>query len=210
MNLLEILNKNKSDKGASVKNSHHYYLEYEKEFEKYRNENINILEIGIFKGTSISSWLEYFTKAKIYCIDIFTRINENEIECLKSPRVFWIKQDSTKSDLFENFISNWGDVQFDFIIDDGLHTPDANLKTFNNTYPFLKNDGVYYIEDVWMLNRLTEKEKNHHWLRKNSIHYTDNLHEKLLKALPNYEEIDFRKKSGILDSYLLKIKKNKS
>lgn len=207
MKLKEIFNKHHCDKGTVGKDAHHYYLEYEKEMEKYRKEKINILEIGIFKGTSINSWLEYFENASIYVIDIFTRMKPSDVKCLNHERVFWLKQDSMNSNLPDNFRKHWGDVKFDFIIDDGLHTPEANRKTFKNTFPFLKENGIYYIEDVWMLNRLTKQERQHRWLLKNSKAYTDDLHESLLNVLSNYEEIDLRKESGAPDSYLLKIRK---
>ena len=35
-----------------------------------RNENINLLEIGIWKGESLRTWKEYFPKGNIYGVDI--------------------------------------------------------------------------------------------------------------------------------------------
>ena len=61
MNLKEIFIKNKCDKATK----HRYYELYQQDFDKFRNNEINILEIGTFKGESIQSWLDYFPQAKM-------------------------------------------------------------------------------------------------------------------------------------------------
>jgi hypothetical protein len=41
---------------------------------------------------------------------------------------------------------------FDLIIDDGLHNFKANKMLFENSFKFLKKDGIYIIEDVLLKN----------------------------------------------------------
>ena len=41
-----------------------------------------------------------------------------------------------------------GIKNFDIIIDDGLHTTDANINLFINSFDKLKKNGIYIIEDV--------------------------------------------------------------
>ena len=36
----------------------------QQDFDKFKNDKINILEIGTFKGESTNAWLEYFSKQK--------------------------------------------------------------------------------------------------------------------------------------------------
>ena len=62
MNLQEIFIKNKCDKATK----HRYYELYQQDFDTFKNDNINILEIGTFKGESTQSWLDYFSQAKIF------------------------------------------------------------------------------------------------------------------------------------------------
>ena len=38
----------------------------QQDFDKFKNDKINILEIGTFKGESTNAWLEYFSASKIY------------------------------------------------------------------------------------------------------------------------------------------------
>lgn len=40
------------------------------------------------------------------------------------------------------------EIKFHIIIDDGDHNPCAQVKTFENFYNYLDNDGIYIIEDV--------------------------------------------------------------
>jgi hypothetical protein len=41
---------------------------------------------------------------------------------------------------------------FDIIIDDGLHTAEANINLFLNSFHKLRKDGIYIIEDVHFNN----------------------------------------------------------
>ena len=53
---------------------HHYHKIYGPEFESRRNQNLNILEVGIFKGSSTRALMDYFPNANFYGIDIFERV----------------------------------------------------------------------------------------------------------------------------------------
>jgi hypothetical protein len=194
--LSELFNKYGCDKSKK----HMYHLVYEPIFEKIRYENLNILEIGIFKGNSIQAWLEYFPNATIYGVDIFTRVDPRKIEILNHPRVKWAKCDSTISNVKE-----WEDVKFDIIIDDGLHTPEANLKTFNSFKNQLK--GSFFIEDVWPLNIMNSKELKDNWIN-NKPEYTIEKYNEFLNEISKYKSVehyDLRSKTKKLDSYIIKV-----
>jgi len=51
------------------------------------------------------------------------------------------------SNSFSTIKSN-GAFNYDLIIDDGLHSPDANLNTLNFALSSLSSDGVIVIEDI--------------------------------------------------------------
>lgn len=188
---------------------HHYVKEYEAHLAPLKEEPINILEIGIWKGTSLEAFHDYLPNAQIYGVDIFSRISEKDVPVLQRDRVHWMKADSTKENLTQSVIDRFGDIKFDVIIDDGLHTPEANLKTFNNFFPLLKDDGVYYVEDAWPIDILTTKEMENSWLKERSDRYN------MLKFLPfineiekhNVERIDLRKVSKKADSYIFKVQR---
>lgn len=196
-----LFNKYNCDKA----DKHHYHKIYGPEFEKKRNQNINILEIGIFKGASTRALLEYFPNAVFYGIDIFERVSLDSIDINTNPRVNWIKGDSMA------IKPNWG-VEFDFIIDDGAHWPNANKLTFLNCIQFLKEDGIYWIEDAFPLEKLRKNisKRDSKWLKERSEIYTLEAQNELLETLKKYKfiERDHRDLTGHEDSFVYEIRKN--
>lgn len=210
--LKEVFLKHKCTKGILS-----YDEIYDADFKKLRNKPINILEIGVDQGRSIAVWLDYFPNAKIYAIDIFVRKHESHIESLQDNRVQYLKIDSTDPDVY-NQVAQWK-TKFDIVIDDGKHTPEANALTFKNIIPFLKPNGIYYIEDIFPIDQVTRPElknlgfgikkflKRH--FRKTNNEFTQDKWKIFTNALKGYkiEKFDHRKKSNVLNSYIYKITK---
>ena len=211
--LNELFLKHKCLKGIDLK----YDEIYEADFKKLRNEPINILEIGVDQGRSIAVWLDYFPNAKIYAIDIFTRMHESRIKSLKDNRVQYIKIDSTHPDV-HNQVAQWK-TEFDIVIDDGRHTPEANALTFKSIAPFLKPNGIYYIEDIWPIDQMTKPDlknlgfdfkKQIAWAQKyRKNEFTKGKWTMFINTLKGYkiEKFDHRKRCKLLDSYIYKITK---
>ena len=132
---------------------HGYHKIYEQYIEDRRYDELNILEIGTLYGNSIKSWLDYLPNSNIYTIDTFERINTNQVDVLKNERVQWYKCDSTKTRLKDIWKTD-----FDIIIDDGSHTPNSQRRTFYNSFGNLKENGFYFIEDVFLSNMITNKQ----------------------------------------------------
>lgn len=201
----KLFNKYKCDKG----HKHGYEEVYEKNFEKLKNEKINILELGIFKGASTEAWVDYFPNATIYGIDIFKRLDPKTVPILNHERVKWIKGDSLKSSIAKQIEKEWGDVRFDIIIDDGMHTPDANRISFQHLNPFLKDDGAYFIEDVFPIDIMSQKEMSIEWIVRRGESYNMFNYMMFLNSLDGWQikKYDLRKKSGEPDSYIFRLKK---
>ena len=127
----DIFDRHDCDKGYR----HGYEQVYEPIFEPIRNDEIRILEIGVFAGASINAWLEYFPNAKIVGVDTFGRIPKKEIKLIDPSRVELIQSDSRKVQFTD---------RFDFIIDDGSHRFDIQADTFANLIEYTE---LYFIED---------------------------------------------------------------
>ena len=194
------------DKGTK---KHHYYMEYEKYFELVKDEPINSLEIGTYLGASTQAFHDYFPKANIYTIDIFQRTKPAHLPILKESRVRWLKANSMDASVGTKIRNEWDDIKFDFIIDDGAHWPEANLKTFKNLMPFLKDDGTYFIEDVWPMDRMTQSELEHKWLLKNPEKFNMLQYNMFITQLDRYKtkHHDRRKETHHGDTYIIAIKK---
>ena len=200
--LKTIFDQNDCDKSSK----HGYHTIYQNYMKPRRDDPINILEIGIFEGKSVKSWLEYFPNAKIYCVDVFTRVSPDQIEVLNDDRVVWAKCDST---LQSEVSKLWKGVKFDFIIDDGLHTPAANRLTFSNFIGSLNFGGKYFIEDVFPIDKMSDSEMNIPWLYTRKKDYNKSEYAAMMQLLNmyNFTEHDNRAKAGNPDSYMIVVEK---
>ena len=117
----------------------------------------------------------------------------------------WHKCDSTSPIAPSTIVPG---LKFDIIIDDGLHTHEAQRKTFENFIPLLKDDGVYFIEDVWPFNLMNYIEKKHPWLQKHPQDWNDEEYDKLRDALSPYNVLyhDIRKGYDP-DTFIIEIRK---
>jgi hypothetical protein len=181
------MGRNKSDKGnIDITNSwHNYTTLYNSIFEKIRNNNLRIFELGLGTnninlpsnmgvngrpGASLYGWSEYFPNSLIFGADIDMNIlfNTDKIKTffcdMLNPSI--IKDMWNNKDLHENF---------DIIIEDGLHEFNANVCFFENSIHKLKKGGYYIIEDIhyndFILfeNKIKEWENTYPYLHFNLI-----------------------------------------
>jgi hypothetical protein len=123
---------------------HRYDLIYPKFIEDLKNKKIKMLEIGLGTysdgtGYSRNMWKEYFPDSEIYVMDI----NENFHDEIGPV----INGDQSKKEDLEKISNICG--KLDFIIDDGSHVPEHQIKTFNYFFrENLINGGLYIIEDI--------------------------------------------------------------
>jgi|LauGreDrversion4_2_1035121.scaffolds.fasta_scaffold00402_2 predicted O-methyltransferase YrrM len=166
-----------NDCGGDKGTLHSYIPIYEKYLEDNR-ENICLLEIGVYEGHSLKMWQEYFKNSKIIGIDIdlnrfkFSNENLEVYEC-----------DATDP---QKLMSLFKDIQFDYIIDDGSHSLEHQIKSFEILFPLLKQGGFYFIEDIFNIETSWQAFKN--------------LHE-------NAKIIDLRRQKNRFDDVLVVIQK---
>jgi len=169
----------KSDKGSINQNkksiwgweAHTYSNYYYSLFNHFKDEVKLVFECGLgtnnpnlpsnmtvngVPGASLRVWRDYFKNAKIYVADIDKDIlfQENKI------KTYYVDQLNTPS--IETMWKEIGIRNFDIIIDDGLHTTEANINLFTNSFNKLKKNGIYIIEDVYhrQLKNILEKLKD--------------------------------------------------
>lgn len=153
--LCEIFNKYGSDKG----NYHNYSTFYNYIFSDIKDEILNIFEVGLGTnnievpsnmgidgkpGASIRGWKDYFKNSNIYGGDV-------DKGCLfKEDRIKTFHIDQTNDDIIHKCWNNKSlkDVEFDILLDDGLHEYNANRNFFENSIHKLKNNGIYILEDI--------------------------------------------------------------
>ena len=148
-----ILNTNGNSKLSDIHKSHNHkvsdkweiYLNvYERVLGSYRNNPINLLEIGIQNGGSLEVWSKYFSKANILIgCDIDRKCLDLQYE---DPRIKVVVGDSTEKST-KNEIIKYAN-EFDIVIEDASHISSHIIKAFIDYFPLLKENGVFIAEDL--------------------------------------------------------------
>jgi len=158
--LCEIMGRNRSDKGSiNIENSwHNYTTFYYSIFKDLSIINLRIFELGLGTnninlpsnmgsdgrpGASLYGWAEFFTNSYIFGADI-----DNDI-LFNTNRIKTFYCDQTNKEIIKKMWENSElEENFDIIIEDGLHTFNANICFFENSIHKLKPNGYYIIEDI--------------------------------------------------------------
>ncbi len=138
-----------TDKSPFNKNNfrHAYTPVYHFLFNKIKNKNLIIAEIGILKNESIKLLREYFKNSKIYGFD-------NEVVLLEKAKkdnlkdVFYNNIDIKNSKNINNVFQEIAE-SFDIIIDDSTHIFEDQIRIIENLNKFLKPGGTIIIEDIY-------------------------------------------------------------
>ena len=123
---------------------HDYTPIYHDLMKDWRSEAWALLEIGVAEGRSARMWAAYFVNAQIDGFDVDPKsllINENRI------RTYYCDQSNQGS--IETAWRAAGNKRYDYIIDDGSHICEHQQMTFDTLLPFLKPNGIYFIEDSY-------------------------------------------------------------
>jgi hypothetical protein len=97
-------------------------------------------------GASLRVWRDYFPNSVIIGGDIDKEILFEE----KKIKTFYLDQTDPHS--IANFWNKVDLTDFDFMVDDGLHTYEAGICLFENSVSRLSKNGIYSIEDVGMVD----------------------------------------------------------
>jgi spermidine synthase len=138
MNFLEEL----GEKYAATKRNHDYLRHYWLHFKEIRLQVKQVLEIGVFDGSSLRMWSEFFPNATIYGIDIDPSCKAHENERIKITI-----GDQGDRNFLEEYKGKFK-KPFDIIIDDGSHKIEHQLLSFEVLFSALSSHGMYAIEDT--------------------------------------------------------------
>ncbi len=132
----------RGNRTKSMDKWHHYFDIYHRFFNKYRGKPITVYEIGVQRGGSLQMWQEYFgPQAKIVGLD-------KDMGCAAHA-----------TDATPIFIGDQADPSFlrmvidqagppTLVIDDGGHSSNQQIVSFETIYPSMPSNGVYLVEDT--------------------------------------------------------------
>lgn len=118
---------------------HNYLDKYEFFLNKFRDDAITVLELGVLGGSSLRMWKDYFSQAKIVGVDI-------DLECASyaEERISVATADLASVDNLVSLRQFGADV----IIDDASHLWSHQIMALFTLYETLPHGGVYIIEDM--------------------------------------------------------------
>ena len=122
--------------------AHGYSKIYERYFEKIRNANLNVLELGSFYGNAAGAFFYYFKNSSIYSGDICPDLFRYKSQRLKNFYVNTSSEISIKKDLIDN------QRIFNVIIEDASHTLKDQIISLFMLFKILSPKGIFICEEL--------------------------------------------------------------
>lgn len=120
----------------------HYFDVYDRHFRRFVDQEVHVLEIGIYSGGSLDMWHDYFgAECSLYGVDIEEACKVYESDSThvfigdQADRSFWSQ--------FKNRVP-----KINVVIDDGGHDTEQQIVTLEEMLPHLSPGGVYICEDI--------------------------------------------------------------
>jgi len=130
------------NKGRQIYKWAHYFEIYDRHFKQYRRRPVTVVEFGVLHGGSLQMWKKYFgRRARIIGVDFNPRCKE-----LEEKQIEIFIGDQADRNFLRKLRKEIGPV--DIVIDDGGHTMEQQIATFEEMWPALGNGGKYLIEDL--------------------------------------------------------------
>ena len=129
-------------KEKNLIDGHNYDPYYEKYINRMKLDNLNILELGSFRGNAAAALFFYFKNADISSGDIFP-----DLFIYKSKRInnFFIDTNS-ELEIKDRILNK--DKKFDLIIEDAGHYLKDQIISLFILFPKLKPKGIFVIEEL--------------------------------------------------------------
>lgn len=135
--------------------------------------DLNLLEIGIFEGGSAVFFDRYFPVAKMTCIDfmpeVATALERYAREHGNGRITQHVGIDQANKEIVSDIVESEFSQELDLVIDDASHWYEPSRASFEAVFPYLREGGVYVIEDwSWVHDSRAEKA-DHMWAGINAL-----------------------------------------
>jgi predicted O-methyltransferase YrrM len=173
---------------------------YEKNFKKFKDKKINILEIGSYGGGSAAAFVKYFPNINIFCFDI--NISNFKYKS-KNIHVFGIDINNEKkiNKILESIFLQYNLDGFDLIIDDGSHNLSDILNGLKFFFQYVKSNGIYIIEDFKHPNYYTYNKNINHIFIDELLNNLQNKKISISNVFTQNDQIDLINQIEKIESY---------
>ena len=128
--------------GRGIWKWEHYFDIYERHFNKFVGQPVNVLEIGVYSGGSLDMWRDYFgDKCRLFGVDL-----ETDCKVYENDYTQTFIGDQQDRDFWRSFKQQAPAI--DIVIDDGGHLTEQQIATLEELLPHLRPGGVYLCEDI--------------------------------------------------------------
>ena len=138
-----------SDKGDRHPQHKHFYIDvYDAMFSHWKDEPVQLMELGIASGASLLMWSQFFSKGHVLGLDIVEPVRKDYLE--KLPNAGMIFGDAYNIDNSNYIVQNIS--KQDVFIEDGAHDIDNQIKALRQYYKLVRPGGYYICEDMFVGN----------------------------------------------------------
>ncbi len=128
--------------GRLINKWDHYFDIYDRHLSRYRGKAPVVLEIGVYHGGSLQMWKKYFGRgATIYGIDVDERTRD-----FGEDGIHIVIGDQSDREFLRELVTRIGPI--DIVIDDGGHTMEQQIVSFEELWPAVVDGGEYIVEDL--------------------------------------------------------------
>jgi hypothetical protein len=121
---------------------HQYSFFYDKYFKDIKNNQLNILELGSFKGGAAAAFSFFFKNSKIYSGDLYP-----DIFNFYSKRIINFKIDTSSEDSINKFVEK-NNLKYDIVVEDAGHFLKDQIISLFLLFKILKPKGTFVIEEL--------------------------------------------------------------
>jgi hypothetical protein len=121
---------------------HQYAFFYDKYFKDIKNNQLNILELGSFKGGAAAALSFFFKNSKIYSGDLYP-----DIFNFYSKRIINFKIDTSSEDSINKFVEK-NNLNYDIVVEDAGHFLKDQIISLFLLFKTLKPKGTFVIEEL--------------------------------------------------------------
>lgn len=126
-----------TDKSSRI---HDYLRVYDRTLAHLRDEDLQMLEIGVHKGSSLAMWAEYFPRARVVGFDLDPRCKRFE-----TRRISVVVGNQGDPQAIDGLATTLDPM---LVVDDGSHRWSHQIDTFRSLWPVVRPGGYFIVEDI--------------------------------------------------------------